>query len=69
MWSTSRSVQGSAQFKATLQIWHFTVIFIKFLSNLLVQEDFVWLHAPLSVAILNLTSRPHLEPFLIRLPR
>ena len=51
-WSTARSVQVSAPYKAMLQMQHFTSFFLNPKSNVLVKRALFLLNAALAIAIL-----------------
>ena len=59
-WSTARSVQVSAPYKAVLQMQHFTSFFLNSKSNVLVKRALVLLNEALAIAILHLISQVHL---------
>ena len=51
-----------------LQMWHFTSFCLEFKSNLLV-KSLPLMNAAFVMTILDLTSRVHLAPFVITLPK
>jgi hypothetical protein len=68
-WSTFRSVQVSAPYKAVFQMYKFTSYFLKFKYNLQVKRVFFLFRTSFAMAILDLTSRVHIGSFVIRLPK
>jgi hypothetical protein len=63
-WSTARSVQVSAPYKAMLQTYHFTSFFLNSKSNVLVKRVFFLMNAALAIAILHLILQVRLPSFV-----
>jgi hypothetical protein len=69
IWTSFRSVQLSAPYKALFQMQHFMSFFLKFQSNLLVKRVFFLLTAVFLLAILNSISHVDLASLVIMLPK
>jgi hypothetical protein len=57
-----------SHYKAILQIYHFTILFPKFMYYLLVKRFFFLWNVAFAKAILDLTSRMHLSSSVVTLP-
>ena len=68
-WSTVRTVQVSAPYKAVLQIQHFTSFFLNSKSNVLVKRALFLLNAALAIAIPHSISEVHLPSFVTMLSK
>ena len=52
-----------------LQVWYFTIFFLEFKSNMLVQIFCFLLKATFAVAVLDVSASVHLALFVIMLPK